>query len=61
MINIITYQINGNKSKSNLSMHVCEAFFSQQVTHSQLLEGFKRESQTENNEKVKSRGMFLGS
>jgi hypothetical protein len=32
-----------------------------QVTHSQLLEGLKCESQTDNNEKVRSRGMFPSS
>jgi len=31
------------------------------VTHSQLLEGFKCESQIENNERIKSRGTLLGS
>jgi len=31
------------------------------MTHSQLLEGFKCESQTENNERVRSRGMLHGS
>jgi hypothetical protein len=31
------------------------------VTHSQLLEGLKCESQTENNERVRSRGTLLGS
>jgi len=61
MINIIIYQINGNKSKSNLSMHVCEGFFSLQMTRSQLLEALKCESQTENNEKVKSRGTLFSS
>jgi len=30
------------------------------VTHSQLLEGLKCESQTENNRKARSRGTFLG-
>jgi hypothetical protein len=37
MINIITYQTNGNKSKNNLSMHhqayVYEGFISQQPSH----------------------------
>ncbi len=37
MINIITYQIDGNKSKSNLSTHhqayVCEGFLSEQPSH----------------------------
>jgi hypothetical protein len=31
------------------------------LTHSQLLEGLKCESQTENNERAKSRGTLLGS
>jgi len=31
------------------------------MTHSPLFEGFKCESQIENNEKVRSRGMFPGS
>jgi len=30
------------------------------VTHSQLLEGLKCESQTENNERVRTRGMLPG-
>jgi hypothetical protein len=30
------------------------------VTHSQLLEGFKCESQIENNERARSRGTFPG-
>ncbi len=37
MINIITYQIDGNKSRNNLSTHhqayVYEGFFSQQPSH----------------------------
>jgi hypothetical protein len=37
MINIITYQTNGYKSKNNLSTHhqanVYEGFFSQQPSH----------------------------
>jgi hypothetical protein len=41
---------------------LCGYFFYPYIlTHSQLLEGLKCESQTENNERVKSRGTFPGS
>jgi len=46
---------------TKLSIVLHRYYYTSLLTHSQLLEGFKCESQTKNNGRIRSRGMLPGS